>query len=187
MKKLTAFIIVAIAIFAMTGCKNNKTQNIDDSGVDSMFNENNPIDSTIYGVCGENTAMHTLELITEQGDTMSFMIDMEEKATVMGGMLVGDHMAVTATKNENGENVANTVINLTTLLGRWTSIDKNFEIKEGGVVVSKIKAETDTWTSWRILNGNLLLNKDTFRINVLGADSLYLENNEGIFAFKRQK
>ena len=36
------------------------------------------------------------------------------------------------------------------------------------------------WSSF-----NLLLNKDTFAINKLGADSLYLENEKGIFAFKQ--
>ena len=79
------------------------------------------------------------------------------------------------------------MVNLTTLLGRWTSIDKNFEIQEGGVVESSVKAETHPWTSWKIYNGNLLLNRDTFNVVQLGADSLYLENGEGIYAFKRQQ
>ena len=49
-----------------------------------------------------------------------------------------------------------------------------------------MKAEQNPWTSWKILNGKLLLNKDTFMIDELGPDSMYLENNAGIFTFKRQ-
>ena len=95
-------------------------------------------------------------------------------------------MAVVGHLSE-GELVADQVINLTALQGRWTSIDKNFEIQEGGVVASSVKAESNPWTSWKIFNGQLLLNKDTFRINSLGADSLYLENTAGIFTYKRQQ
>ena len=40
---------------------------------------------------------------------------------------------------------------------------------------------------WKILNGQLLLNRDTFDITSLGADSLYIENQKGIYTFKRQK
>lgn len=38
-----------------------------------------------------------------------------------------------------------------------------------------------------ILNGQLLLNRDTFDIDQLSADSLYLENHDGIFVYKRVK
>ena len=76
-------------------------------------------------------------------------------------------------------------INLTTLLGKWTSLDKNFEIVEGGMVSSNVEAESNPWVSWKILNGHLLLNTDTFDIVELGADSLYIENKSGIYVYKR--
>ena len=79
------------------------------------------------------------------------------------------------------------VILLSSLLGKWTSIEKNFVILEGGEVKNNVKAETNPWTSWKILNGKLLLNKDTFAIDKLGSDSLMLENTQGIFVFKRQE
>lgn len=82
--------------------------------------------------------------------------------------------------------MAQHIINLTSLLGKWTSIDKNFEILEGGEVKNNVKVETNPWTSWKILNGKLLLNTDTFCIGKLGPDSLLLENKVGIFIFKRQ-
>ena len=83
--------------------------------------------------------------------------------------------------------VAKKVINLTTLQGKWTSLDKNFEILEGGTVKSNVQAEKNPWTSWKILNGQLVLNADTFSIDRLGGDSLYLENRQGIFVYTRQK
>ena len=131
--------------------------------------------------------MHTLQLITDQGDTLSFLIDADNEEHVQGGLLAGDRMAVMPGKMIDGERMAETVINLTTLIGKWTSLDKNFEIQEGGDVKSHIEAEANPWTMWKICNGKLLLNKDTFAINKLGADSLYLENEKGIFAFKRQR
>lgn len=156
-------------------------------------------DSTVYGVCGDGTSMHSLELITDAGDTLVYTIldseadfdgdvDLGESSTtdVAGGLMAGDKMAVVGHKAD-GELIADRVLNVTSLLGRWTSIDKNFEIEEGGTVKSSVKAETTPWTSWKILNGNLLLNRDTFNVTSLGADSLYIENSTGIFTFKRVK
>lgn len=150
-------------------------------------------DTTVYGVCGEGTSMHSLELITSAGDTLVYTLldqdaetEVETPSDVKGGLMAGDKMAVTGHKTAD-ELVADRVINVTSLLGHWTSIDKNFTIEEGGTVHSAVKAETNTWTSWKILNGSLLLNRDTFAIDGLSADSLYLENANGIFTFKRQK
>ena len=150
-------------------------------------------DTTVYGVCGEGTSMHSLEIITDAGDTLVYTLlsqdaetEVETPSDVQGGLMAGDKMAVTGHKTAD-ELVADRVINVTSLLGHWTSIDKNFTIEEGGTVHSAVKAETNPWTSWKILNGSLLLNRDTFCIEGLSADSLYLENQNGIFTFKRQK
>lgn len=145
-------------------------------------------DSTLYGVCGESTTMHVLQMITDAGDTLSLLIEDGDPGTVQGGLLAGDRIAVIAKQDAEEGMLAQRVINLTSLLGRWTSIDKNFEIVEGGEVMNSIGPENaNSWTSWKILNGKLLLNKDTFTINHLGPDSLYIENNVGIFTFKRSK
>ncbi len=146
-----------------------------------------PQDSTIYGVCGDGTMMHSLQLITDGGDTLTFALpDSADVAqTVVGGLLAGDRLAVVEGQPVDGEKCAQKVVNLTTLQGKWTSIDKNFEILEGGEVKSNIEAEKNPWTTWKILNGKLLLNRDTFDIDGLGSDSLYLENKVGIFVYKR--
>ena len=103
-----------------------------------------------------------------------------------GAQLHGDPRKRRSTETATrGEKCARKVINLTTLQGKWTSIDKNFEILEGGEVKSDVEAEKNPWTTWKILNGKLLLNRDTFDIDNLGSDSLYLENKVGIFVYKR--
>lgn len=185
MKKLLYVATMSLVLIGIISCqgKKSKPTSTDIDTVEVVSVE----DSTIYGVCGEGTSMHSLQLITNSGDTVNILIDDEEPGTVQGGLLAGDRLAVLSMVDENGENIAQKVINLTSLLGKWTSIDKNFEILEGGNVQSNVKAETNPWTSWKILNGQLLLNKDTFQIENLGPDSLTLENNVGIFVYKRQE
>ena len=131
--------------------------------------------------------MHSLELFSDEGDTLSVFIDDVDPSIVQGGLMAGDRIALLTYKAQDGEMVARKVINLTSLLGKWISLDKNFDLLEGGVVKNNVKAETNPWTSWKILNGKLLLNKDTFDIDNLGPDSLLLENHQGIFVFKRQE
>lgn len=175
-------------VLMLAACDAKKKQQIEDTDEVAEVN-----DTTVYGVCGEGTSMHSLELITDAGDTLVYTLlsqdaetEVETPSDVQGGLMAGDKMAVTGHKTAD-ELVADRVINVTSLLGHWTSIDKNFTIEEGGTVHSAIKAETNPWTSWKILNGSLLLNRDTFAIDGLSADSLYLENANGIFTFKRQK
>ena len=192
MNKFKVFFAAAIAII-MVGCntKKEKPQVVVDDEVEVA-------DSTVYGVCGSGTSMHSLELVTDAGDTLTYIIldseaDMDGGETkgvvsnVEGGFMAGDKMAVTGMETVEGELVATRAINVTSLLGHWTSIDRNFVIEEGGTVHSEVKAETNPWTSWKILNGQLLLNRDTFDITSLSADSLYLENQKGIYIYKRQK
>ena len=142
-------------------------------------------DSTVYGKCGVGTMMNTLELVTDDGKTLTFTIDEEKGSDVQGGMMSGDRMAVTYYKTAD-ENIAHKVINLTTLQGRWTSLDKNFTINEDGSIESNIQAESKPYTAWTICNARLILNTDTFDVLSLGADSLELESAKGIFVYQRQ-
>lgn len=187
-------LFASVLLLALSGCTSKKEKPQAEAEVQEEV-----ADSTIYGVCGDETSMHSLQLVTDGGDTLTYTIldaeaDFDGGETteggivsdVEGGLMVGDKVAVTGLKVD-GELIADRVINITSLLGHWTSIDKNFELEEGGTVHSSVKAETNPWTSWKILNGQLLLNRDTFDITSLGADSLYIENSKGIYTFKRQK
>nr|MBP7472211.1 hypothetical protein [Prevotella sp.] len=185
MKKTILFVAFLSALI-VTGCKNGKVNKaINSVNEDSLAVDHS--DSTIYGVCGEGTGMSVMQLLTDDGDTLNILInDDSDESIVKGGTFVGDRMAVIASK-QDGDWVATEVINVNSLIGKWTSIDKNFDILEGGEVKSNVKAESKPWTSWKIYNGKLVLNRDTFDIDDLGADSLYIENHDGIFTFKRQK
>ena len=184
-KHLFGIVVSAVLAVCLFSCNNNKSasqQHHDDNA--DMEIEN---DSTIYGVCGEDMGMSTFALITDQGDTLTMVLEGGDNSEVKGGKMPGDRLAVTAIKNKDSENIVRNAINITTLLGKWISIDKNFEIQEDGTVKSTVQAEKNPWTSWKIVNGHLVLNRDTFDIDNLGSDSLYLENKNGIFVYKRAK
>lgn len=177
-----------VLLSCLMACNGNKQKNTDNSAATDTATA---ADSTLYGICGEGTAMHTLQLITLTGDTLNLSLlpddddDADTRATVNGGLMCGDHLAVLATTTADGP-IATKVINLTSLMGRWTSISRNFVIEEGGIVTSDVKAETHPYTSWKIFNGQLLLGRDTFNIVTLGPDSLAIENHNGIYLYKRQ-
>lgn len=183
---LLSALAMTIAV-TLNGCKNKPQQR--ETPMEKIDDQQAEQDSTIYGVCGDGTMMHTLELITDAGDTLTLALPDSEDGSdpVVGGLLAGDRLAVVKGQPIDGEETAKKVINLTTLQGKWTSIDKNFEILEGGEVKSNVEAEKNPWTSWKILNGKLLLNRDTFDIDNIGSDSLELENCNGIFLYKRAK
>lgn len=187
MKKLIPVVVMAVSAMMMVGCNDTKKKMPVVTVSDSIRTSEDDNDTTVYGVCGEGSSMHMIQLITDSGDTIEYMFGIEDDNPVQGGLLEGDRMAVCGYKTEDGSLVANKIINLTTLLGKWVSLDKNYEIEEGGTVRNFTNAEKNPWNVWKIYNGNLLLNRDTFEITSLGADSLYLENNNGIFTYKRQK
>lgn len=186
MKKLLGVVSLMVIAIALASCHDNTKKPMATSSDTTAVEESTIEDTTVYGVCGENTAMHTLELITTAGDTLSYLIDEEGTvpSQVLGGLLAGDRMAVIG-RMVDGERVAQRIINLSTLLGVWTSLDRNFEIQEDGVVASSATVESNPWKTWKIVNGHLVLNADTFDINSLGADSLYIENDKGIFVYQR--
>ena len=100
---LTAFVVPILGLFLLIGCKEVKPTSVpEEESVDSVMEEEVIADSTIYGVCGDGTAMHTLELITDGGDTLSYAMMVEEDADVQGGLLVGDRMAVIGKNTADG-------------------------------------------------------------------------------------
>ena len=187
MGKLTFIMMICLALATIAGCGGKKSQAGNDLPKTVETEMEN--DSTIYGFCGDGTSMNILQLITDKGDTIEFTLQGNDTVTVVqGGMLAGDRMAVVAGKAPEGESMkqATTVINLTSLMGTWQSIDRTFSIEEGGVVSSDNR-EPKPYLDWKICNGKLVLTADTFSVYGLGPDSLLLENAQGIFAYKRVK
>ena len=180
------FAALVLVLISLVGCKDRKAETaIVNAVADSIVAVESVTDTTVYGVCGESTSMHSLELITADGDTIYYQMNVEEDAHVRGGLMVGDRLAVVGYTSGADERVAQGVVNLTTLLGKWSSIDRNFEIQDGGALV--IEAKEPQVAEWKVCNGQLVLRTDTFSIYELGTDSLYLENRNGIFAYKRVK
>lgn len=146
-----------------------------------------PTDKTLYGLCGEGTAMNTLQLLRDNGDTLVLSItNAVEAGQVFGGLLVGDRIAVLP--NATGSEAV-IVINQNDLLGDWVmpnpidgSSEVGIRIKEGGVAES-IDQSSIIYKTWKIFNGKLeiLSQRDgggdeeelnLYEIVVLGADSL---------------
>ena len=178
-------IILGLLVLSFWGCKENKSTR-DEAKVIGGIMEENVLDTTIYGRCLDG-AMSSLIILSEAGDTMEFVLEtMDDMADVQGGVFIGDKMAIIS-EEVDGELFAKKVINVTSLLGKWRSLDRDFDIKDNGVVESHLTTESHPYTSWSILNGQLILSSDTFDILSLGHDSLSLENRKGIYVYKRQK
>jgi hypothetical protein len=190
MRHLRTILALAIVAAAIVACKNKpNTGNLPVVNTNKLKSAEG--DSTQYGTCVDATS-NTVSILTNNGDTVQYVCaDVYDddgnviNQVVKGGVFTGDRVAIVGKIGEE-ENLASNIINLTSLMGRWTSLDRDFEIKDGGVVESRVEAETNPYTSWHIFNGKLILSKDTFDVCELGSDSLILENSRGIFGYKRK-
>ena len=114
MKKLSVFCVLSALIIILGSC-GNKSQKVPFDNGDSAYSSK--ADPTLFGVCGVETTMNTLQLITDTGDTLQLdLTTARDNDQVFGGMQVGDRMAVIA----NDERTAAVlVVNQAALLGNW--------------------------------------------------------------------
>ena len=185
MRKTFYFIMFLFILAVAISCKDSKPKSVMSqiNGTEDSVSTN---DSTIYGTMVDG-GMNSIILLTDNGDTVEYLVNPDDTLEVVkGGKINGDRFAIIGYK-EYGDYFMRSAINLTSLLGNWTSLDRNFEIKEGGTVSSTLQSEKNPWTAWKIWNGKLILSKDTFTVENLGADSIALENKAGIFVFTRGK
>ena len=199
MKKIGVFSIVFCSTLMIGSCGGGNKQVAFDNG-DSIDVVN--ADPTIYGVCGDGTAMNTLQLITDMGDTLDFDISSaQEEGHVFGGLQVGDRMAVLP-KTSHSE--VEQVVNLASLLGNWVmpnpldgSDEVGISIKEGGIAES-IDQSNITYKTWRLSRGKLEIvlvreggseedEVNLYDIVKLGADSLVYKDAEETLEYSRQK
>ncbi len=199
MKNLGVLFVVVMAVLAMGSCgSSTKPVPFDNGDSADIVNA----DPTVYGVCGEETAMNTLQLITDMGDTLSFDIsEAQENEQVFGGLHVGDRLAVLPAKDRKS---AEKVINQAALLGNWVMpnpIDGSDEvgicIKEGGIAES-IAQSNITYKTWRLTRGKLEIvlvriggseedETNIYDIVKLGSDTLVYKDVEETFEYSRQK
>ena len=199
MKKIGVFSIVFCSALMIGSCGGGNKQVAFDNG-DSIDVVN--ADPTIYGVCGDGTAMNTLQLITDMGDTLDFDISSaQEEGHVFGGLQVGDRMAVLP-KASHSE--VEQVVNLASLLGNWVmpnpldgSDEVGISIKEGGIAES-IDQSNITYKTWRLSRGKLEIvhvreggseedEVNLYDIVKLGADTLVYKDAEETLEYSRQK
>jgi hypothetical protein len=159
MKKTLFFLVVAAGMMMIGSCGGGKQQNTEADADTVDVEDLVPHDYTIYGLCSGGTAMNTLEMVTDNGDTLTLSLaKAQENGKVFGGLQVSDRLAVVADKNKKEAQV---VINLNALLGDWVMPDPidgsseiGIRIKEGGVAES-IDQSTIIYRTWKIFNGDL--------------------------------
>ena len=204
--------ILCVAVASMTitmSCGGgNQQQQVAPDEEDTAAVNAIPRDQTLYGLCGDGTAMNTLQLLRDNGDTLVLSItNALEAGQVFGGLQVGDRLAVfpNATQSE-----AVIVINQNALLGDWVmpnpidgSSEVGIRIKEGGVAES-IDQSSIIYKTWKIYNGKLeILSQregggdmeevNLYEILLLGADSLVYKTSgvekqdEETFEYSRWK
>ena len=159
MKKMF-FLSVASATMMLLSCGGNKQQaQVEETPEVTQAENVIPRDQTIYGICTDGTAMNTLEITTDNGDTLSLsLVKAQEAGKVFGGLQVTDRVAVVA---DSAKQNALLVINLNTLMGDWVmpdpidgSAEIGIRIKEGGVAES-IDQSVIVYRTWKIFNGEL--------------------------------
>ena len=140
-------------------CGGNKQQYVEDDDDSASVQELASRDRTIYGICTAGTAMNTLEMITDSGDTLKLSIThANEKGKVFGGLQASDRLAVLP---DSSGRAALEVINLNSLMGDWVmpdpidgSAEVGIRIKEGGIAES-IDQSVIVYRTWKIINGDL--------------------------------
>ena len=185
--KKTLFLVMVVAGIVMLGSCGGKQQGGADDTDSTEVGELVPRDYTIYGLCSGGTAMNTLEMITDNGDTLTLSLEKAQEAgKVFGGLQVADRLAVIADKDRKEAQI---VINLNTLMGDWVmpdpidgSAEIGIRIKEGGVAES-IDQSTIIYRTWKIFNGDLEIllvregggdeqEENRYEILTLGPDTL---------------
>ena len=160
MKKFVFVGVMTAVMFSLGSCGGGKQQQQEEVSQDTTRVEDLGImDRTIYGICTDGTAMNTLEMITDNGDTLTLSLTRaQESGKVLGGLQAADRVAVVANKAKTD---AGRGSDLNTMMADWVvpapsdgSSEIGIRIKEGGVAES-IDQSTIIYRTWKVFNGNL--------------------------------
>lgn len=201
MKTIKMLITMAVVAIAAGSCGNKGSNTVVEKEVDTTVVVTINRDSMIYGICGDGSAMNTLQLITDAGDTLSISVaEANDNGQCFGGFQSGDRMAVML----KGKDVANLVINQSALLGDWVmpnpqdgSSEMGIRIKEGGIAES-IDQPALSYRSWRLFNGKLEIvavregggdevETTLYQLVAIGTDSLVIRDAEDTYEYSRYK
>lgn len=157
-------------------------------------------DSTIYGICGEESSANTLHLITDNGENLMLnTLAATENHNVFGHFDDGDRMAVIANESRTEAEI---IINLSMLMGDWVMPNPldgtsymGFSIKDGGIAES-LNQSSIIYKTWQLQNGRLQIvsvregggdfeEEEVFQFLKLTGDSLILQGNDEIYEYSR--
>ena len=203
MKTIQTMMMLAAASMVIGSCGKKGSQQTAATEPDTTAVVMTNRDSTLYGICGDGSAMNTLQSITDVGDTITLSVaEANEKGLCFGGFQTGDRMAVMLKAKTKG--VARQVINQSALLGDWVmpnpldgSAEMGIRIKEGGIAES-IDQPSLTYRSWRLYNGKLEMvairegggdevETTLYDIVSIGPDTLIIKDSEETFEYSRFK
>ena len=198
MRKCLLALTAAAALAA--GCDNKSTRPsplVDEAAADTTAASDAVTDSTLYGICGDGSAMNTLQLITDEGDTVVLSIaDANDTGQCYGSFQSGDRMAVIL----KDASTAAQVVNMTVLTGDWLSSSSSSSSSQSGI---RLKADGQAenigtgpvaYRSWRLLNGQLEIESASdgktevglYDIVAIGPDSLVFKDDARRFEFSRK-
>ena len=202
MKKLVYLALGAIAGMSFTACGNKQQQQTTVTTDTTIVDSSKIKDLTIFGLCGENAAMNSLQLVTDMGDTLNLNIEeARENNQVMGNYAPGDRLAILISPDYKR---VKTVINESVLMGTWMmpnpidgSDEVGISIKDGGIAES-VRQTSNIYRTWKIIDGKLELNlvregggdeeeTNWYTIDKLDADSLIYHLNDEVFEYGRAK
>lgn len=185
--------------FSACGNKQNKNTTYEDT---TLIDSSKIKDVTIFGLCGEGSAMSTLELMTDMGDTLHLSLeDAKENNQVFGSYAPGDRMAVVISPDYKN---VKTVINESVLMGNWMmpnpidgSSEVGIRIKDGGIAES-IEQSSIIYKTWKIVDGKLEITlvregggdeeeTNWYTIDKLDGDSLIYHFEDEVFEYSRAK
>lgn len=204
MKQKTFFILSALLMVSfLSSCGGKKHTPAEQSSIYDDWEEREEMENlSIFGLCLEGSTMHSLQILSDEGDTL--MLDMtpaQEEEKVYGGYAVGDRMALVVTPQRTEALV---VIDMNTLMGDWVMenpIDGTSEtgitIRDGGIAES-INQSSMIYQTWKLVNGQLELSgiregsgnyeeTELYQIHLLTPDSLVFANSEETFEYTRPR
>lgn len=196
MKRTANCILMASAIVC---CACNMDREAKNNYENTMSIVSSYEDKMLYATLDEVIGSDSIIAITDMGDTITLAMANED--TMLGEAIPGSRLAIT--RNASKKNIAQKIINMTQLIGEWVEPSPLAEgsytgisLLEGGVAAA-INSQTTEYEDWRLDADKLLLSSvakgmdvnealiDTFRINLLTADSLRLSGPESRFYFCR--
>ena len=202
MKKLAYLALGAIAGMSFAACGNKQQQQTTMVSDTTIVDSSKIKDVTVFGLCGENAAMNSLQLITDMGDTLNLNIEeARENNQVFGNYAPGDRLAVVLSPDQKR---VKTVINESVLMGNWLmpnpidgSSEVGIRIKDGGIAES-IEQPTIIYKTWKIIDGKLEITlvregggdeeeTNWYTIDKLDADSLVYHLEDEVFEYGRAK